>query len=77
MKYKQVVTFRMDGDLLGQLDDFTKMHSYWKRSWVLVAILTAFFKFATRGTQFAIVRAAFERRTKYRLVLEEIEEKEV
>lgn len=77
MKYEHVVTFRLDADLLGQLDDFTHMHSYWKRSWVLVAILTAFFKFATRGTQFAIVRAAFERKTKYRLVLEEIEEKEV
>ena len=77
MKYDHVVTFRMDEDLLGQLDDFTRTHSYWKRSWVLVSILTAFFKFATKGTQYAIVRAAFERRTKYRLVLEEIEEKEV
>ena len=77
MKYDHVVTFRMDADLLGQLDNFTHTHYYWKRSWILVSILTAFFKFATKGTRFAIVRAALERKDKYVLKLEKVEEKEV
>lgn len=72
MKYDHVITFRMDEDLLAQLDDFTHTHSYWKRSFILVCLIQAFFKYASAGTRFAIIRAAFERRKKFVLSFEEV-----
>lgn len=72
MDKTHVITFRMDEELLAQLDDFTHTHSYWKRSFILVCLIKAFFKYASAGTRFAIIRAAFERRKKYVLSFEEI-----
>lgn len=72
MEKTKIVTFRLEDELLEQLDAFTKMHSYWKRSLVLVAIIKAFFKYANARTRFAIIRASFERNTSYVLKLEEI-----
>lgn len=74
MDKTHVVTFRLDKDMLEELDSFTHTHTYWKRSFILVAILWAFFHYASKGMQYNIVRAAFRRGNKYRLVLEEITE---
>ena len=73
MDKTKIVTFRMEEDLLEQLDTFTKTHSYWKRTFIIVALITAFFKYANAATRFAIIRAAFERRKNYVLKFEEIE----
>lgn len=72
MDKTHVVTFRLDKEMLEELDAFTHTHTYWKRSFILVAILWAFFRYASKGMQFNIVRAAFRKGDKYRLVLEEI-----
>lgn len=74
MDKTHVVTFRLEKDMLEELDSFTKTHTYWKRSFIIVAILWAFFRYASKGMQFNIVRAAFRSPSKYRLVLEEITE---
>lgn len=74
MDKSHVVTFRLDKEMLEELDAFTHTHTYWKRSFILVAILWAFFRYASKGMQFNIVRAAFRKGDKYRLILEEITE---
>lgn len=72
MDKTKIITFRMEEELLSQLDDFTSTHTYWKRSTVLVALITAFFRYTTAGTRFAIIRAAFESRKNFVIKVEQI-----
>lgn len=76
MEKSKIITFRLDEDRLQQLDDFTSMHSYWKRSFIICALLDAFFRFTTAGTRFNIIRAVFERKRKYVITISEINEQE-
>lgn len=73
MDKTKIVTFRMEEDLLEQLDTFTKTHYYWKRSFIIVSIIWAFFRLANAGTRFNIIRNAFQKNPKFRIILEEIE----
>lgn len=74
MDKTKIVTFRLQESIVEQLDGFTSIHSYWKRTRVLVAIINAFFKYADAGTRFAIIRSLFESKKKYILKFEEITE---
>lgn len=76
MDKTKVVTFRISEEELSALDDFKKTHFYWKRSFIICAILWAFFHMTTAGTRFEIIRQCFKQRPKYRIVLEELEPKE-
>lgn len=73
MDKTKIVTFRLQDDLLSDLDAFTSTHYYWKRSFIIVAILWAFFRLASAGTRFTIIRNAFQKNPKFRIKLEEIE----
>lgn len=76
MDKTRIITFRLDEERLQQLDDFTSTHSYWKRSFIICAVLDAFFRLTTAGTRFNIIRAAFERKRKYEITISEIKEQE-
>ena len=73
MDKTKIVTFRLQEDLLTDLDEFVKTHYYWKRSFIIVAIIWAFFRLASAGTRFNIIRIAFQKNPKLRIKLEEIE----
>lgn len=73
MDKTKIVTFRLQEDLLEQLDSFTKTHTYWKRTFIIVTLITAFFKYANAATRFAIIRDAYGRHKNYVLKFEEIE----
>lgn len=76
MDKTKVVTFRVDEELLEELDHFKKTHFYWKRSSIICSILWAFFHMAGKGTQFEIMRQTFQKKPRYRIVLEDIGPKE-
>ena len=76
MDKTKVVTFRISEEMLSILDDFCSQHYYWKRSYVIVAILWSFFRMTTANTRFQIMRHVFRSKQQYRIVLEEIEPKE-
>lgn len=68
----KIISFRMNEGMLSELDDFTKTHYYWKRSYVICAIIWAFFRLTSSATRFAIIRNAFQKHPMFRIVLEEI-----
>lgn len=68
----KIISFRMNEDLLTELDEFTKTHYYWKRSFIICAVIWAFFRLTSSATRFAIIRHAFYKNTNFRIVLEEI-----
>lgn len=76
MDKTKIVTFRMNESMLEELDFFTKTHYYWKRSYIICTIIWAFFRLADTGTRFNIIRQAFQKNTKFRIVLEEVKPKE-
>ena len=53
-----VITFRVDDELKGNLDALANEHYYWKRSYIICALLTFLFRFATKGQLFQILRLA-------------------
>lgn len=73
MDKTKIVTFRLQEDLLTDLDVFAKTHYYWKRSYIIVAIIWAFFRLASAGTRFTLMKLYFARKKNYRIKLEEIE----
>ena len=68
----KIISFRMNEDLLTELDEFTKTHYYWKRSFIICAVIWAFFRLTSSATRFALIRHAFHKNTNFRIVLEEI-----
>lgn len=68
----KIISFRMNEGMLSELDDFTKTHYYWNRSYVICAIIWAFFRLTSSATRFAIIREFFKKNPKFRIVLEEI-----
>lgn len=71
MNKLKIISFRMDEDLLSELDEFTKTHYYWKRTYIICALIWAFFHMTCSATRFAVIRLAFQKNKKFRLVLEE------
>lgn len=72
MDKTKVVTFRISEDQLSELDDFVNTHYYWKRSYIICSIIWAFFRMASSGTRFNIIRQSFQKNPKFRIVLEEV-----
>lgn len=68
----KIVSFRMDKELLAELDDFTKTHYYWKRTTIICTIIWAFFRLTSAATRYAIMRHSFQKNPKFRIVLEEV-----
>ena len=73
MNKTKIVTFRMEKDLLQDVDAFATIHYYWKRTYIIVAIIWAFFRLASAGTRFTLMKLYFSRKKNYRIKLEEIE----
>ena len=73
MDKTKIITFRLQEDLLTDLDDFSATHYYWKRTYIIVAIIWAFFRLASAGTRFTLMKLYFEKKKNYRIKLEEIE----
>lgn len=68
----KIISFRMNEEMLSELDEFTKTHYYWKRSYIICAIIWAFFRMTSSGTRFNIIRLSFQKNPKFRIVLEEV-----
>lgn len=73
MDRTKIVTFRLQEDLLTDLNDFSATHYYWKRTYIIVAIIWAFFRLASAGTRFTLMKLYFSKKKNYRIKLEEIE----
>lgn len=73
MDKTKIITFRLQEDLLTDLDDFSATHYYWKRTNIIVAIIWAFFRLASAGTRFTLMKLYFAQKKNYRIKLEEIE----
>lgn len=73
MDKTKIITFRLQEDLLTDLDDFSATHYYWRRTYIIVAIIWAFFRLASAGTRFTLMKLYFARNKNYRIKLEEIE----
>ena len=73
MDKTKIVTFRLQEDILTDLDAFASTHYYWKRTHIIVAILWAFFRLASAGTRFTLMKLYFANKKNYRIKLEEIE----
>lgn len=73
MKYEQVLSFRADEDIIRGLNELKVIHSYWNRTFIIVALLRAFLRFADRGTQFQILKSALDNKGRYRLTFEKID----
>lgn len=68
----KIVSFRMNEEMLSELDDFTKTHYYWKRSFIICAVIWAFLRLTSSATRFALIRHAFQKNPNFRIVLEEV-----
>ena len=68
----KIVSFRINEEMLAELDDFTKTHYYWKRSYIICAVIWAFFRLTSSATRFALIRHAFQKNPNFRIVLEEV-----
>ena len=73
MDKTKIVTFRLQKDLLQDLDALATFHYYWKRTDIIVAIIWAFFRLASAGTRFTLMKLYFSKNKNYRIKLEEIE----
>lgn len=72
MDKTKIVTFRISEEQIAELDDFVGTHYYWKRSYIICAIIWAFFRMTNSSTRFNIIRQSFQKNPKFRIVLEEV-----
>lgn len=75
MTKTRMISFRIDEDVLADIDALADIHSYWTRSSICIKILTAVLRFCDSGTKFQILRAASTIKGRYKITIEELPEK--
>lgn len=76
MNKTRMISFRIEEDVLADIDALANVHSYWTRSSICIKILTAIFKFCDASTKFQILKSAAYGHGRYKITIEELTEKD-
>lgn len=76
MNKTRMISFRIDEDVLADIDALANFHTYWTRSGICIKILTAVLRFCDSGTKFQILRAASSLHGRFKITIEELDKKE-
>lgn len=76
MNKTRMISFRIDEDVLADIDALANIHTYWTRSRICIKLLTAIFKFCDASTKFQILKSAAYNSGRFKITIEELDKKE-
>lgn len=59
MVNKQLISIRLDADVLNKIDELTKKHSYWKRSTIINHLLSVLLRCANEKVLFRMMKTSY------------------
>lgn len=76
MNKTRMISFRIDEDVLADIDALANVHTYWTRSSICIRLLTAIFKFCDASTKFQILKSSAYGHGRFKITIEDLKEEE-
>jgi len=76
MNKTRMISFRIEEDVLADIDALANIHTYWTRSSICIKLLTAFFKYCDASTKFQILKSAAYNSGRFKITIEDLKEEE-